>query len=324
MSGAAKDRVLGAAKLLLALAVLAWIAAGLDRVALGAAFRGASPWLLAASVVAFVADDLLVTRKWGRLLRGLAVEVPFLRLFRIYLTGRLVGFFLPSSVTSDLYKGAALARRHGSGASVVSSIVLERILGLVSIATIGVVAMGALPATILGVSPGWAIVAAAAATVAGLVGFLHADRIASVVLPRVARRWKAPREFLERLALAFAAYRGQTRLLVEAFLLSVLIQGTRSVGVFMVARAVDDGTPFLYFLLLVPYVYLVNLLPVASSRVGLEQGVFVVLFTAVGMRAETALAVSLLSVAGSLVSALPGAFWLLPGRRAADAARATR
>jgi uncharacterized protein (TIRG00374 family) len=294
-----------------------------DRAELAAALRGASPWLLAASVAAFVADDLLVTRKWERLLDGLSVDVPFFRLFRVYLEGRFIGFFLPSSVTADLYKGAVLTRRHASGRAVVSSIVLERILGLVSIATIGLLAVGALPARLLGVGSAATVFAAFAATAVGLWAFLHADRIAATVLPWLPAGWSRPRAFLEGLADAFAAFRSQPRLLVETFLLSLLIQGARAVGVWIIARAVDDATPFLYFLLLVPYVYLVNLLPVASSRIGLEQGVFVVLFAAVGMRAETALAVSLLAVAGSFVSAIPGGLWLAaPGRRAAaDRAR---
>ena len=54
-----------------------------------------------------------------------------------------------------------------------------------------------------------------------------------------------------------------------------------------------------------------NLLPIASSRLGLEQAVFVGLFAAVGMPRETALAISLLSVAVGFVLVLPFGIGLL-------------
>jgi hypothetical protein len=245
---------------------------------------------------------------------GLGIEPGFLSLFRVYLKGRFLGFFIPSSVASDVYKGAVLTRQHGYGKGVVSSIVLERLLGLVSIATISVVALGALPATVLGANAAASVAIALGATLAGLAVFLQADRIIRLALPTLPGRFATVHTFLHELAGAFSSYRGRGTLLIEAFFLSLLIQLARSAGVFALARSVADATPFWSFLLLVPYVYLVNLLPVASSRIGLEQGVFVVLFGAVGMAPETALAISLLSVLGSFLAALPGGYWLLVGR----------
>lgn len=258
--------------------------------------------------------DLLVTHKWRRLLQGLALDVRFLELFRIYLKGRFLGLFIPSSVAIDLYKGGALRRDVGTGQVIASSIILERLLGLVSIATISVIALGAMPSALLGASALSWVGAGVLATCAGLMLFLHADRLALGVLPHLPARWGRLGTFLHELASSFSAYRGHTRLLAETFLLSLVIQVVRGAGVWVLARAVDDPTPYVYFLLLVPYVYLVNLLPVASSRVGLEQGVFVALFGALGMRPETALAISLLSVACDFVTALPGDLWLLANR----------
>lgn len=293
---------------------MAWLATRVDLAAFLATLGRASLPLLGASLVLFVADDVLVTYKWGRLLAGAGVEPGFLGLFRVYLEGRFLGFFIPSSVTSDLYKGAVLTRAHGSGNSVVSSIVLERLLGLVSIATISVVAVGALPAKIAGLSAPTSVAIAATATLAGLAVFLQADRIIRLALPHLPARWTRLPGLLQDLAGAFSCYRAQGALLCEAFFLSLLIQLTRSTGVWVLALSLADRTPFHDFLLLVPYVYLVNLLPIASSRLGLEQGVFVALFSAVGMPAETALAISLLSVASSFLAAIPGGIWLLVRR----------
>lgn len=292
-------------------AVLVWLFRLVDVQELWGLVKRASPPLLVASLAAYVCDESLATWKWKRLLSGVSVERPFVALFRLTLEGRFIAFFLPSTVTADLYKGTVLARGGSTSAAALSSILLERILGLLSVVTIGLVAIGTLPATLLGVNSSVSVFMAVGATVMGLTIFLHADRIASVIVPRLPARWHRARSFLHDLASAFAAYRGQRGLLAQTFVISLLIQGARAVAVWVLARAVGDATPFVFFVLLVPYVYLVNLLPVASSRLGLEQAVFVGLFSAVGMPRETALAVSLLSVAVGFVLVLPFGIGLL-------------
>ena len=275
--------------------------------------RASWPFFLA-SLLANVCDESMATLKWRQLLRGVADPPPFLSMLRLTLEGRFIAFFLPSTVTADLYKGTVLTRSGRSGAAAFSSIVMERILGLLSIMTVGLVALGVLPAHLFGVNSAVTVVVAVGATAVGLAVFLNADRIAAVVLPMLPPRWQRLHTFLTGLAGAFAAYRGRAGLLVQAFLLSLLIQTTRAVAIWILARGVGDTTPFIYFVLLVPYVYLVNMLPIASSRVGLEQAVFVGLFSAVGMPPQTALAVSLLSVAVGFALVLPFGI-LLPFKR---------
>lgn len=291
--------------------VLIWLSRIVDLRETMALVHRAVPSLLLASLAAYICDESLATWKWQRLLGGVGVTWAFGPLFRLMLEGRFIAFFLPSTVTADLYKGAVLTRGGEASAAAVSSILLERILGLLSVVTIGLIAIGTLPATLLGMNSSTAVVAAVGATLVGLAVFLHADRIASLLVPRLPVRWVRIRRILHDLATAFAVYRGRKGLLVQAFLISLLIQGARAVTVWVLARAVGDGTPFVYFVLLVPYVYLVNLLPVASSRLGLEQAVFVGLFAAVGMPRETALAISLLSVAVGFVLVLPFGLSLL-------------
>jgi len=291
--------------------VLVWLFRIVDVRELDAMLRRAAPPFLLASLLAYVCDESLATWKWKKLLHGVGIERRFWPLFRLTLEGRFIAFFLPSTVTADLYKGAVLARGGGKSTSAFSSILLERILGLLSVVTIGLVAVGSLPATVLGAHSGLSVLAAVAVTGAGLAVFLHADRFASVAVPYLPERWVRVRTFLHDLAGAFAVYRDKHGLLVQTFLISLLIQGARAVAVWVLARAVGDATPFVFFVLLVPYVYLVNLLPIASSRLGLEQAVFVGLFAAVGMPRETALAVSLLSVAVGFVLVLPFGIGLL-------------
>lgn len=277
--------------------------------------RASMPWL-AAAVALYAADQALAVYKWQILLAGLGLRAPFWSLFRTATSGAFVAFFVPSALSADLYKGIATARSLGAGARVTSSIVLERLLGIASIVVVGLLCLGWLPRAIAGLDSAATLGIGAVVLAGGMGCFLHADSILRFVEGRLPRRFAALASRLEELARAFGSYRQQRAILVATFLLSIAIQLARSAAAFFVACAVGDTTPFWAFVVFVPYVYLVNLLPFATSRFGLEQGAFVVLFATVGMPADVAMTVSLLSVLASLVVALPGGLWLVADRAA--------
>jgi hypothetical protein len=305
-----------AARIALAALVFVGLAFVVDLRELLRLAASAAPVWLVASVLAFTVDQALSTFKWRLLLEGLGLRLPFLPLYKTTTKAFFVSFFVPSALTADVYKGVALARTHGSAKSVTSSIVLERLLGIASIVTVGVMALGSLPARMWGVDSATTLAVGGVALVLGLALFLQADRVWARVAPLLPSPLQRVAPHVTDLAAAFSAYRSQRALLAVSFFLSVAIQFSRCTATWMVARALNDPTPFWAFLFLVPCLYMVNMLPFATSRLGLEQGAFVVLFGAVGMPAEVALTVSLLSVLTSLVVALPGGVWLVTDRRA--------
>lgn len=284
-----------------------------ELVALGR--RASLPWL-AGAVVLYGVDQALAVYKWQLLLAGLRLRVPFWPLFRAATSGAFLSFFVPSALSADLYKGVAAGRSLGAGTQVTSSIVLERLLGVASIIGVGLLCLGWLPRAIAGLDTAATLGFAALVLVGGIGAFLHADRVLRAIEVRLPRKLAGLARRTAELARAFGAYRSQRTILALTFLLSVAIQIARSTAAFVVARAIGDTTPYWAFLVFVPYVYLVNLLPFATARFGLEQGAFVVLFATVGMPADVAVAVSLLSVLASLVVSLPGGLWLVTDRAA--------
>jgi hypothetical protein len=280
--------------------------------------RSASPSWLAGSVVIYALDQVLSVYKWQLLLAGLGLRVPFLPLFKTATTGAFIAFFVPSALSADLYKGVAATRALGGGARITSSIVLERLLGVASIVVVGLLSLSWLPHVVLGLDSASALGIATLVLAGAMAAFLHADLVFRRVEDRLPRALAGVSARLEALAGAFGAYRRERAILAATFLLSLGIQLTRCTGAWMIARGLGDATPYWAFLVFVPYIYMVNLLPFATSRVGLEQGAFVVLFGTVGMPPDVAVTVSLLSVLASLVVALPGGIWLMTDRDALD------
>ncbi|HVP27677.1 MAG TPA: lysylphosphatidylglycerol synthase transmembrane domain-containing protein [Myxococcota bacterium] len=304
------------ARVALTVGVFVALSRFVDLASLAARARGADPVWLVAAVVMFGLDQALGVYKWQLLLGGLGLEVGFGPLFRTATSGMFLSFFVPSALSADLYKGVAASRTLGAGAEVASSIVLERLLGVASIVVVGLLSLSWLPRAVLGFDSAVTLGLAAAVLAGGLAGFLHADVLLRFLEGRLPRAFAGLAARLEDLARAFGAYRRRRRTLVACFLLSLALQGTRCTATWMIARSLGDATPFWAFLVFVPYLYMVNLLPFATSRIGLEQGAFVLLFATVGMAPEVAVAVSLLSVLAGLVVALPGGLWLVTDRAA--------
>ena len=108
-------------------------------------------------------------------------------------------------------------------------------------------------------------------------------------------------------------------------LLSVIIQALRIVPVFIIALAIGVGDRFFPFLIAVPVIFLVNMVPVVGSRLGTEQGMFVLLLGLAGIKPESALVIALISLVIGIVVSLPGAWWLIASvasRRAASVSKA--
>jgi len=153
----------------------------------------------------------------------------------------------------------------------------------------------------------------AAMAVALATGTIASNRL-SAFLPK---GWHRVASILERVGTSLRQYATTPRVMIYASALSLLLQGIRVLTVYLLFQALGGGVSFAICLMVVPAVFASDMIPGVGSRLGTEQGVFVVLFGFFGVTPELAFGVSLVNVAiGALVN-LPGAIELLRMRRAA-------
>ncbi len=90
------------------------------------------------------------------------------------------------------------------------------------------------------------------------------------------------------------SYKTYPENLIYGFGLSVLFQGLGIGATFLIALSLGSVIPFVYFLMFLPIIWLVSMLPVSINGLGIREGAFVFLFTSIGMSREMALAISAL------------------------------
>ncbi|MCH2173105.1 flippase-like domain-containing protein [Myxococcota bacterium] len=239
--------------------------------------------------------------------------------FRAYLIANFMGLALPSAVVGDAYRFADARRDSGRGAEVFGSLVLERLLGLAALCSVGLLAAPFIPASETGTQWAWALVAASATLFAVAIGCFHplGRRLARAAVEGVGRLSPRLGQETQRVLTALAHLSSRPRLVGEVFALSLACQAIPVLGVWALAMPLDSHVPAFWFPVIVPFVMAVSLLPISLGGTGVRESLYVVLFGIAGMRPEVALSLSLSILAANLVWGLAGLALLARGRRPA-------
>lgn len=290
-------------RLVVTLGLLGFIATQVDLsgIQLGSPVRVAGG--VAVAVVLLVVNQGVTALRWSAILGEDAPDLGYLT--RLNMVGIFFSTFLPTSVGGDAVRAWAIAREVREPGLGVSSVVLDRVMGLG--AMVAYLAIGAVVARqmVTGVVdriewavPGWAPWLLLLLVPAGVVAFRR-TRLSTWV-----------RQGLRHLD----RFGRSTYAVLWATLLSFAVQGIY-VAVWMVlAAAVGFELPPETFLVTVPVVSLGAMLPVTLSGVGVREGLWILLLAQFGMEPATVTAFSLLYfVAFAATGGLGGAIYLWQG-----------
>jgi uncharacterized membrane protein YbhN (UPF0104 family) len=238
--------------------------------------------------------------KWRLLLTARGVPLGGWTAIRAYFATSFAGLFLPVTVGADAIR-VVVVRRLGVY-DVAASVIVERSLGAVAIAAVGLLSCGLIATTVTGVPVGAMATAVSAGALLMIVGF--------VVSLRLAGAWSSsrrdrPRGPLAKLAAAYAAYRQHPGTLVVFALLSVVECFLPVTIGFISARGLGLDWPFWLFVATIPLALTIARLPISLGGFGVQEVSFVYLARVLGYAPEAALAVMLVTDAVLVLTLLP-------------------
>ncbi len=243
------------------------------------------------------------------LLRHIGSNVGLAALVRLYFIGGFFNLFLPTAVGGDIARAFYLYRYSGGNESTVSTIIMERVLGILAMMCLSftsVLLIHALMPGLLASRLIHVITVLFGCALAASALFFHgaAERFVERMMPHRLSNRMAPVIAVVR---SFLGFRRGARALVSAFLVSLTIQAIIIASTWVIALSIGDDTPLIVFLMLLPIIWLVSMIPVSINGIGLREGAFVFFFGTVGMSGETALAISLIWFAQMIVMGVMGA-----------------
>lgn len=271
--------------------------------------------LLGAAFVLGVADRVMMALKWNVLLAAKDIRVRWPEVVRLYWKSTFLGLFLPSTVGADVVRAVVLSRSESRRADVVSSILVERFLGLVSLAIFGFIGAALAPAVLGGgvIEQGRLLAlvggAAAAVTVALAFSFTSTcERLVDAMTARLSHRRGLARavEVLGKVYRSFRGYR-EHRGALALFLGLSLAENLLPIGrALLVARAMHVDVPVLFFTAIVPIESLLIRLPITVDGFGLREGVFTFFLAKMGVPESLGFAVGFVNHVLFLLAVMPG------------------
>ncbi|MFO7652359.1 MAG: lysylphosphatidylglycerol synthase transmembrane domain-containing protein [Candidatus Krumholzibacteriia bacterium] len=269
-----RGRLALAAKILIGLAVLAWVLAEMDWTSFGLHVREISWPLFAVLVVMAWIDRGLMAYKWNLLLRANGVVLTTMRALRLYLVSNLLGALTPGGLGGDAYRVLALSPL-GKSAAVFSTVVLERVAGLLSIL---IFVLAALPfsASYFG-SGAWTVTVVAIGAVLVLLAVLTLP-VAGRLRSWADRRWAQPRgkvlRSIRRAVVAWAEMQNNRRVVLAFVGLTLLDTGFFIFMTYVSARVAGVPVSFGFILITMPVVHFLLRLPVSIQGIGIQEGLF--------------------------------------------------
>ena len=257
-------------------------------------------WSLVALAAFFatIAMVLNVTR-WRMMIAAQGSDAPLATLVRLYLVGMFFNNILPSRFGADVVRAYGAAGVAAGRTRSVASVVMDRLIGAISVLILGLVAVVLRPSMIEG-QLGQSLIV----MFVGLVGVLallmyrseRTARFRDMVL-RLSDRSVFGIRLRSRVDAALDAmrsYAGARGLIFRALLISLLANGLSIVNLYLYGSAVGAGVSLGDVAAIFSIILVVGLLPLSINGLGTVELAFVVLFGAMGVPESIALAIAIL------------------------------
>jgi uncharacterized protein (TIRG00374 family) len=299
-----RKRLLNILKIIVSVGLLTYIFSSLDLWALVTVLSGAHPiWLIAALMMMFLGVIIRALR-WQILLKAIGAPVPLAELTAIYLIGFLFNNLLPSGLGGDAMRMVELNRHTQRGSDTVTSVVVDRFLGISALQAIALVALltnwGAVPAGIAYFT--------IAIFLGGLViGYLLLNRSLYFKLRQRLKLFQQITniKFINNMFESFQRY--PLPALGRAYLVSILFNLTLILMYALIGTSLEAPVTLAQYAVIVPITSLLLLIPLSIAGLGIREASFQEFYGPLGVLPEVAVAMSLLvHLIGNICTGLVG------------------
>jgi conserved hypothetical protein len=261
-----------------------------------------------------LAGVVISSYQWQSLLASEQMHFDLRQLINYYFIGITFNHFLPTGMGGDVVKAYYTGKVGHNAVGATSAVIISRVAGFIGMLLIAFTALiiwhSLFPRSFIN-----AFMLAALAMSSALV-FVS---FAAGLLPRYAKgHWAEQSVIRSMLKMSEALHKGmkQPRSLCTAIAYGMLFHTSAALNYYSFALMLDIHIPFAFFLVAIPFVSLIAVLPISLNGYGLRETAFVNVFSTMHVHPSTALALALLVDAQMLLFALAGGYiYLSTGKR---------
>ncbi|HET6465037.1 MAG TPA: lysylphosphatidylglycerol synthase transmembrane domain-containing protein [Nitrospiria bacterium] len=291
-----RQRLTTAVKAIVSLGLLIYLFSKIDVGSVGRVLQNLHPGYFALAWISFFGLQFVGVFRWRIMVRLQGFEHPFGRLASYYFVGLFFNLFLPTSIGGDLGKCYYLAESRGDILRAVTTVLADRISGMIALLCIASIALLTAGSVIV---PAWMTFFTVAGTVLLILGLLI-----PFIFPRLLRRYELPYRYWEN-----------PRFMAASLAVSFFIQFSVVIISMIIGQAVDVVIPWESYFVFIPLVTVAGMIPVSLNGLGVREGAYVYFLAQVGVAAHQALAFAVLwLILITSLNVLGGLGWVLISR----------
>lgn len=245
-----------------------------------------------------VASTSIASYRWSLIMKALNFNLPFSYYLSNYFKGSFFNQALPGSIGGDALRGIDLGKIGYSKKEAFAGIFIDRIVGLSGLLVLNLIA-NLFSENIL---PFWLYHLINMICIIGISGFIVLSLLH--IIP-ILSKYRMTRIF-SSLSLRFRKVYADQKSIVVQIGLSVLIHFLSILSIFEIARSLGLSLPLTTFLVIVPPVFLLTILPISLAGWGIRETAMVGIFMLIGAPKEEILSISIMYGVMLIIASLPG------------------
>lgn len=253
---------------------------------------------IALAILFQVTSTSIASYRWSLIMKALNFHLPFSYYLSHYFKGSFFNQALPGSIGGDALRGIDLGKLGYSKKEAFAGIFIDRIVGLSGLLVLNLIA-NLFSENIL---PFWLYHLINMICIIGISGFIVLSLLH--IIP-ILSRYRVTRIF-SSLSLRFRKVYADQKSIVVQIGLSVLIHFLSILSIFEIARSLGLSLPLTTFLVVVPPVFLLTILPISLAGWGIRETAMVGIFMLIGAPKEEVLSISIMYGVMLIIASLPG------------------
>lgn len=301
-----KSKLIIVAKLTITALLFFYLFRKIDFSEFGATLRNARLNVLVVAFLVLWIGHYICIYRWRMLMRPLMPVLSTLQLFAIYCIGLFFNLTFPTVVGGDVVKMYYAGKPSKSYAQSFAATFLDRDAGMFAMMIIACVAVLVYPVDVPGIAVSLIIWIAFAGFVIGNIGIFspYFHRLLTGILHKLHLSKIAKK--VDTISSAFQIMGKHKSVLVLSLLISLINQLLVIAVTWIMALGIGIDVSPSYFLIFIPVVTLISMIPISLNGMGLREFAFVSLFGAIGVSKHSAMALGILSSITTVLSSLPG------------------
>ncbi len=265
--------------------------------------RGANIGYLLAVFLLYLLSIVLRSYRWRIFLNTQGVQASLPKLASLYLIGVFFNLVLPSGFGGDVVRVYELSQYSSRTASSITTVFMDRLSGFLALFAMAASAL-AFSYRLVPPEVGVTIIAIFLVSLVG-TGALFSRPLWRRLKGLPLLSSLAQKERVKELYLSAQIYNLVP--LVQAISLSLAFNILLMIMNYLAALSFGVEISFWYFLLFIPIISFLLVLPISLSGLGVREGAYIYLFSRVGVPSSSALAISLSIYAVTVATGLIGA-----------------